>query len=195
MPRHCPAGSLPQGTDGKRPDDKTQTQSEIGRNMTEQPSAPAVSAADPEPGRPATPAGTAAIGDLVISWYDDEPVTYGGPADRSSFTTLSFEFLSKSAPVRKCDPDQVAPAGIPVAEKDARVSVVKCPRAEMPYGAAGPWKLTLPGATRPSWHRTKRDGTVTGLRRMAILDWHAACPPLSGERGPAVGVPDTVQGR
>jgi len=31
----------------------------------------------------------------------------------------------------------------------------------------------LPGQ-QPSWHRTKRDGTATGLRQLAILDWHAA---------------------
>jgi hypothetical protein len=149
--------------------------------MPDQSNAPAASGADSEPIQPAQPTDAVAIGDLVISWYDDEPVTYGGPGDRP-FTTLSFEFLGKSALVRKCDPEQVAPADMPIPAKDARVSVVKCPRAEMPYGEAGPWKLTLSGVMHPSWHRTRRDGTATGLRRLAILDWHAARTPMFDER-------------
>ena len=149
--------------------------------MPDQSHAAIASSAASEPVQPAYPTDAVAVGDLVISWYDDEPVTYGGPGDRS-FTTLSFEFCGRSAPVRKCDPEQVAPADIPIPATDARVNVVKRPRAEMPYGEPGPWKLTLPAAKHPSWHRTKRDGTATGLRRLAILDWHAARVPTRDER-------------
>lgn len=134
---------------------------------------PAEGETDSKPVEPTTQTRAVAIGDRVISWYDDEPVQYGGP-EEGPFTTLSFEMLSKSAPVRKCDPEQVAPADVPIRAQDARANVVKRPRAEMPYGAAGVWTLTLPGVARPSWHRTKRDATTAGLRRLAILDWHAA---------------------
>ena len=81
--------------------------------------------------------------------------------------------------MRKCDPDLVAPASVPVPARDARVSVVKRPRDEMPDGAAGPWRLTLGGAL-PSWHCTKRDGRTAGLRRVAIVDWHAARAAQAG---------------
>jgi hypothetical protein len=53
------------------------------------------------------------------------------------------------------------------------VTVTLRPRAERPSSAAGNWRLDLPGQAS-SWHRTKRDGTAAGLRRLAILDWHAA---------------------
>jgi hypothetical protein len=114
-----------------------------------------------------------AEGDLVITWYDDEPVRYGGPGDGGPFTTLTFGVLDGRTPVRTCGPELVAPASTPIPALDARVAVINRPRSERPYGAAGTWRLTLPGQP-PSWHRTKRDGTATGLRQVAILDWHAA---------------------
>ncbi|SCL36406.1 hypothetical protein GA0070615_3048 [Micromonospora aurantiaca] len=114
-----------------------------------------------------------AVGDRVISWYDDDPVEYGG-GDGGPWTTLSFALLAGGLPVRKCEPERVAPADTPIPGKDARVSVVKRTRAEMPYGEPGVWQLTLPGGGVPTWHRTKRDATTTGLRRLAILDWHRA---------------------
>jgi hypothetical protein len=130
-------------------------------------------AAEAAPGS-ATPAGAIAAGDLVISWYDSGPVQYGGPDDRGrGHSTLSCELLGTSAPVRECDPARVAPADIPIPAQDARVNVAKRPRTEMPNGAAGPWRLTLPGVTQPSWHRLQRDAVAAGLRRLAILDWHA----------------------
>ncbi|WP_230415883.1 hypothetical protein [Micromonospora tarapacensis] len=116
-------------------------------------------------------AGIPAVGDRVISWYDDAPVEYGG-GDGGPWTTLSFALLANGLPVRKCEPERVAPAGVPIPERDARVSVVKRTRAEMPYGESGVWQLTLPGDGVSTWHRTKRDATATGLRRLAILDWH-----------------------
>jgi hypothetical protein len=132
------------------------------------------------PGHPASQAGTVAIGDLVISWYDDQPVQYGGPEDRPGRSTLSVQLLARALPVRKCDPERVAPATVPIPERDARVNVAKRPRDEMPYAADGPWKLTLPGVVLPSWHRTKRDATATGLRRLAIIDWRASVTPTAG---------------
>ncbi len=113
-----------------------------------------------------------AAGDLVITWYDDEPVEYGGDED-GQFSTLTFRLLDGGPPVRKCAPHQVAPASVPIPDRDPRVAVAKRSRAEMPYGAAGFWLLTLPGQ-QPAWHRTKTEGTAAGLRQLAILDWHAA---------------------
>lgn len=125
-----------------------------------------------------------AEGDLVITWYDYEPVKYGGPGDGGPFTTLSFGLLDGSTPVRTCDPDRVAPADTPIPPQDSRVSVVKRPRSEMPHGEPGNWQLILPGQ-HPTWYRTKRDGTTAGLRRVAILDWHAArtAPPVVQDAG------------
>ncbi len=145
--------------------------------MSDQPSTPTV---------PADPAGrTVADGDRVISWNEDQPVVYGGESD-GTFDTLSFGVFSGATPVLKCDPRRVAPADTPIPDRDERVSVVKGTRAEMPYGAAGVWQLRLPGDKRPSWHRTKRDATTTGLRRLAILDWHAGTvPPGAVPAGPA----------
>ena len=113
-----------------------------------------------------------AVGQLVITWYDAKPVKYGGTASRG-FTELSFRALDSGPAVRKCDPDRVAPADTPIPTRDARVTVEQRPRSERPPGAPGNWRLTLPGQL-PSWHNTKRDGTADGLRRVAILDWHAA---------------------
>ena len=114
-----------------------------------------------------------AKGDLVITWYDDNPVLYGGPGDGGPFTTLTFGVLDGRTPVRTCEPERVAPADTPIPARDARVTVVNRPRSEMPHGQPGTWRLALPGQPA-SWHRTKRDGTAAGLRQLAILDWHAA---------------------
>lgn len=113
------------------------------------------------------------VGDRVITWWDDEPVEYGGPGDSGAFTTLHIQPLSGRTPVRTCHPERVAPADTPIPAQDSRVTVTKRPASEKPVGAAGPWRLTLSGQG-PSWHKTKRDGTATGLRQIAILDWHAA---------------------
>jgi hypothetical protein len=112
-----------------------------------------------------------AVGDLIISWHTDSPAEYGGPSHGPLFEVI-FQF-GGSAHVLKCDPKDVAPADVPVPEKDARVQVAKRARAEMPYGVSGPWLLTITGTARTSWHKTRRDATATGLRRVAILDWHA----------------------
>ncbi|MEV0732423.1 hypothetical protein [Polymorphospora sp. NPDC050346] len=118
------------------------------------------------------PAGIA-VGDEVISWYDDEPVIYGGPGDGGPFTTLRFAFGSGRLPTRLCEPDRVAPVDTPIPDRDERIVVEKRPTRERPYGEAGVWRLTLPGTIHPTWHRTKRDAVATGLRRLAIRDWHA----------------------
>jgi len=126
-----------------------------------------------------------AIGDLVITWWDSEPVAYGGPGDGGPFTTLSFGLCSGRTPVRTFGPQRVAPAGTPIPAQDARVTLANRVRSERPDGAAGTWRLTLPGQPA-SWHKTKRDGTAAGLRQVAILDWHAARAAQAGA-GPQDG--------
>jgi hypothetical protein len=113
-----------------------------------------------------------APGDLVITFYDDKPMLYGGNED-GPFTTLSFKALGGGTPERKCDPGQVAPASTPIPAADPRVSVAKRRRDEAPQPGYI-WALSLPGAERPTWHKTKRHAVATSLRRLAILDWHAA---------------------
>ncbi|WP_240742410.1 hypothetical protein [Micromonospora zingiberis] len=127
-----------------------------------------------------------AAGDRVISWYDDDPVEYGGGDGDGRWTTLTFAWLAGGLPVRRCEPERVAPADTPIPDKYVRVSVVKRTRAEMPYGEPGVWQLTLPGGGVPTWHRTKRDATATGLRRLAILDWHRARAAAATASGGAV---------
>lgn len=134
---------------------------------------PAPGEVQPEPGDAASPAGTVAIGQLVITWDDEEPRAYGGPSDHPGFTEVSFGLFDGRTPVIKCDPQRVAPADTPIPARDARVTVEQRHRSERPCAAAGNWRLTLPGQL-PSWHKTKRDGTAAGLRRVAILDWHAS---------------------
>lgn len=135
--------------------------------MSHQPNPPATGEATAP--ADALPAGIA-VGATVISWYDDSPVIYGGPADDPSFTRLK---VGVGLPVRYCGPDRVAPADTPIPVRDVRIGVEKRPRAEMPSGESGAWRLTLPETDHPSWHRIKRDAVSTGLRRLAILDWHA----------------------
>ena len=81
----------------------------------------------------------------------------------------------------------MAPVTVTIPERDDRLTVQKRPGSEVPYGVPGPWRLTLPGVEHPSWHRIKRDAVTTGLRRLAILDWHAhaaAQEPEDGQPAP-----------
>ena len=124
------------------------------------------------------PAPSITVGDRVINWYDDAIVTYGGPSHDDTFTTLTFGMLGGKAPTLACDVERVAPADTAIPAADDRLAIQKRPRSTMPYGMAGPWLLETPldeaGRVFRSWHRTKRDATAMGLRRLAILDWHAA---------------------
>ena len=151
--------------------------------MHQQDSQPGTPAHGPESGpaaaRPDSPAEAIAIGARVISWHEDKTVVYGGLPDIGGIDTLSWDMLGGGDPVVRCDPRRVAPAGIPIPARDGRVTAAKRPSAEKPFGAAGTWRLTLPGQA-PSWYRTKRDATTAGLRQIAILDWHAARPEAAG---------------
>jgi len=129
-------------------------------------------AGSPGPERTPQPAAIA-IGELAISWNHDRPMQYGGPGD-GPYEEVSFGLADKSAPTLRCELRHVAPAGTPIPAQDARVTVSKRTREEKPEHAPGAWRLTLPGVPRPSWHPTKREATATGLRQLAILDWHAA---------------------
>lgn len=151
---------------------------------------PAGPATPPDPDEPAARAdqertpqpGAIAIGEMVIAWNHDRPMQYGGPGD-GPYEEVSFGLADKSAPVLKCDFRHVAPAGTPIPAQDARVTVSQRPRGERPEHAEGLWRLTLPGVPWPSWHRTKRAATAAGLRRLAIIDWHAARSPGAGVTG------------
>src|SRR5260370_38642510 len=85
--------------------------------------APATGDAHPQPGDAASPAGTVAIGQLVITWDDDEPRAYGGLGAHPRFTPGSFAPFARRTPGRQCDPHRVAPAATPTPPPDARVTL------------------------------------------------------------------------
>lgn len=109
-----------------------------------------------------------AVGDTVIFWNLSFPVTYAGPDPHGS------EVLSDGVRGSRiyCEPERVAPADAPLPDKsDPRLQIRKSKR---PFTyLPGDWCLSLPKG-RTSWHKTKRDATEAGLRRLAIVDWHAA---------------------
>ena len=116
-------------------------------------------------------------GQPVISWSTDTLYRYAGIGERSGMSRVTFRIGSGGLSDLECDFGRVAPADTVIPAKDERVVVVKSTTAEarnagVPY-PDGPWRLDLPGV-RATWHKTKRDATAAGLRRMAILDWHAA---------------------
>lgn len=141
-------------------------------------------------GGQAPPAVTIQIDDSVISWYDENAVRYGGPCDDAAWTTFEFGVLSDRRPVRKCPQERVAPADTPIPLKDPRVSVVKLSRGEY-VTWIGPWQLQLPGQ-KAECFKTRRDAVATGLRRLAIIDWHAkhAAPVVDQPVHEYVEVPD-----
>lgn len=114
-----------------------------------------------------------AVGDTVITWMAQEPVTYGGPdAHGSSFVMVIG--VGKNGMTVKCPPDRAAPADTPLADaKDPRIQVVRLARSSF----HGSWQLRLDvdgPAALPSTHKTKTAAVNEGQRRLAIVDWHAA---------------------
>lgn len=108
------------------------------------------------------------VGDTVIAWDADNPVTYGGP-DEYGMSTVWVIGIGTGGMTVKCPPDRVAPAGTPLADpKDPRIRISKR------HGPSwlGNWWLEVPGSG--SWHKTKRAATAEGQRRLAISDWHTA---------------------
>jgi hypothetical protein len=116
-----------------------------------------------------------AVGARVIAWDEPDPVQYAGPSG-GPWTELTIAEDGTGTPSLRCDPRSVAPAGVLIPRTDPRVVVERRPRGEVPAGS-GPWRLSLPDQP-PSWHATKREATVAGLRRLAILDWHAGAAVL-----------------
>jgi len=113
------------------------------------------------------------VGAKVIYAAQKGTFEYEGPTDCGSGDTITFGLaVSREHPGVKCDPGQVAPADTPIPAKDDRVTVVKRPMGTYPTWH-GPWLLFL-ADVRLGYHRTKRDATAEGLRRVAIADWHAA---------------------
>lgn len=118
----------------------------------------------------------ALIGTPVISWGLDGEYVYAGHYEQG--TRMTFDLRHRrttlAAPYTK-----VAPATVVTPVKDERVVVTKGTKeqakADVGYGPLGIWRLAPQGPDgRPSWHKTKRDATTTGLTRQAILDWQEA---------------------
>lgn len=113
------------------------------------------------------------LNERVISCNHPRPMIYGGPhPSQPGRALISYNLHKGGLPVLSCDPSHVAPADIPIPEKDDRVIVEKLPARPFPE-ASGPWALRIDGIDGASYYRTKRDALATGLRRVAISDWHA----------------------
>lgn len=116
------------------------------------------------------------IGQPVLSWTYSDINRYEGAPDHPGMTSLRISLRHPATMAGlTADLHRVAPATTPIPTADPRVRVTKSTkdeaRAHHVTYPDGIWRLDLPG-TNPTWHRTKRDATTTGLRRLAILDWH-----------------------
>lgn len=114
------------------------------------------------------------IGQPVLSWSNEERYIYLGPdGDRSGMNSLE---IGRNGIRLRASFDSVAPADVVVPLRDIRVNVSKgdlrTARACGHYGR-GAWMLNLPGR-RTTWHNTKGEAMAAGLRRLAIIDWHAS---------------------
>lgn len=117
---------------------------------------------------------TTLIGQPVITWGMAGTYAYGGPSPDPGSEQTHFSFAGVNGLNEHfCDPDRVAPADLPLPDADPRLAaaITKHPRKPAAW-LAGPWELALPGGR--SFHKTKREATETGLRRLAIADWQAA---------------------
>lgn len=112
------------------------------------------------------------IGQPVLTMAHEGTMRYDGP-DSGGFESMIFGMGGTGILTTF---DRIAPADIPIADSDPRITVTKGTTAEARraghYGR-GAWRLSLPERW-DTWHDTKRDAVTAGLRRLAILDWHAA---------------------
>lgn len=112
------------------------------------------------------------IGREVITTGQGGVFTYKGESDNPLFVRIGFALGVGEHPNLWASFEGVAPADIEIPAKDARVNVIKHEKKPFPW-AAGRWELEVDGQ-RCGFHKTKRDATAEGLRRVAIMDWHAA---------------------
>lgn len=100
---------------------------------------------------------------------------YQGPSS-GAYAEIGIALGGNRPHTLRCDPALVAPADTAIPDKDSRVSIGK----QVAYPSwQGPWLLLVPsadGTIEGTYHKTRRDGTATGLRALAILDWHKAAP-------------------
>lgn len=113
------------------------------------------------------------IGQPVIIMGQEGTYEYEGD-DRYGFESIAFRAGRTNGVATSFN--RVAPADTPIPTADPRITVEKRPLAEARraghYGR-GSWRLTLPD--RPDvWANTKAEAVAKGLRRLAIMDWHAA---------------------
>jgi hypothetical protein len=120
------------------------------------------------------------IGTPVHSYWSERTYSYGGGGDVRSGYTLHVAIASGRGAVIFCDPVTVMPASMPIATKDPRVVVEKMTRRKTPYDN-GIWLMHLPDldGTSRNGFKTKTEATATGLRRLAVDDYHARRQALS----------------
>lgn len=116
------------------------------------------------------------VGETVQVTSTDGTYIYAGPGERPGGMRITVGIASGRPAAIECDYTDVAPADVEVPAKDARLTIEKLPR-KRDYQDAGPWlyHLDLPGfdGHRKRAKRTKREAVATGLRYLAIHDWHA----------------------
>lgn len=112
------------------------------------------------------------IDGAVITAGQDGTFIYKGEPDDPRFVRIGFSMGHGGHPNLRASFESVAPADIEIPAKSDRVSIIKHDRKPFPW-VPGRWQLEVDGE-RYGFHKTKRDATAEGLRRVAIMDWHAA---------------------
>lgn len=112
------------------------------------------------------------IDGAVITAHQGGTFIYKGESDNPRFVRIGFSMGHGGHPNLRASFESVAPADIEIPAKSDRVNVIKHEKKPFPW-AAGRWQLEVNGE-RYGYHKTKRDATAEGLRRVAIMDWHEA---------------------
>lgn len=116
----------------------------------------------------------ALIGKTVIHYSGDTRYIYEGEHDIPGVTGTRWNLRdNQELPAIRADLNSVAPASLVIPEKnDGRLEVVKRDPSELEHGKRGrAWQARIDDRWVSNF-KTKRDAMATGLRRLAILDWH-----------------------
>ncbi len=132
-------------------------------------------------------------GNTVIHTGHDGQFRWDGPSDDLRFVQIAIAYGRDLSGLR-CDPRDVAPAGITIPTQDGRVAVAKVARGLHPTDK--PWLVDV-ASDRLGFHKTRRGGLAAGLRTVAIRDWHAgveAKPAHPDDHHPLTNLNTTGQG-
>ncbi|MGO2778232.1 hypothetical protein [Glutamicibacter arilaitensis] len=114
---------------------------------------------------------TELIGTEIIMAGSDSIHIYDGPADSPGWNRITLN-MGGGLMKAQADFDAVAPATVEIPLKDERVTTVKHEKKPQPW-LAGVWQLRINDISY-GFFKTKKAATAEGLRRLAIMDWHAS---------------------